>query len=186
MSQPTEPAEIAAVRRWVERVVVGLNLCPFAAPVLRPGRVRFALSEAAEPVGILRAALAEATRLLDTPPEALATTLLVVPAGLEDFHDFLDLAAELESVLAEAGAEGVLQIATFHPDYLFEGEPEDGLSHWTNRAPHPVLHLLREDEMAQAIESHPDPEGIPAANIARLEALGPDALRALYRDLGVS
>ena len=176
-------AVIARTRRWLDEAVIGLNLCPFAAPVLAAGRIRFAVSEATDLESAVRDALGEAVQLLDTPTDEVSTTLVIVPDALGDFDEFLDAVEALEEVLSEGGADGVLQVATFHPDYRFAGEDADGLSHFTNRAPHPILHLLREDEVAVATEQHPDSAGIPAANIARLEAMGADSLRQMWATL---
>ncbi len=172
------------VRAWLEGAVIGMDLCPFAAPVHRRGQVRIVVSDATGPDAAVHDALAEAQHLLDADPEELATTLVVLPRALTDLYEFLDAAATVEAALVEAGAEGVLQVATFHPDYLFEGEPADDVSHWTNRAPHPVLHLIREDDIEQALARHPDPEGIPATNVARLRELGLPALRELWAAWG--
>lgn len=177
------PEAIDAARqrtlRWVESAVVGLNLCPFAAPVVQADRLGIEVVPSPAPVPVLRAALKAAGALLDDG-NPTTTTLIVAPWAVPDFEDYLDLACDLEQALADAGAEGLLQIATFHPDYHFEGEAEDSLSHWTNRAPHPMLHLIREADITEAAEQHRDIEGIPAANIERLEALGETSLRALW------
>jgi hypothetical protein len=157
---------------WIERAVIGLDLCPFAAAVWRSERARIAVSDAEDAAGAVESLLEEAAHLLDSDPAELSTTLVVFPRALQAFEEFLDAVGVAESALADAGAEGVLQIATFHPEYRFEGEEEDALSHFTNRAPYPVMHLLREAEVADAVDHHPDPHGIPARNVARLEALG--------------
>ena len=168
------------IARWVERAVIGLDLCPFAAAVWRGGRVRTAISDATTPGQAVEAALREAAELLDS--SEISTTLVVFPRALADFGTFLDAVAAAEEALAAAGAQGVLQIATFHPEYVFEGALADDLSNYTNRAPFPVMHLLRETEVADAVDQHPDPEGIPVKNIERLEELGREAIEALLED----
>ena len=170
----------AQVQRWLQEVVVGLGLCPFAGPVLDAGLIRTMISEAQDGPGAVKDALTEAVRLLETPESEIATTLVVVPHALADFETFLDATETLVVALSEGGADGLLQVATFHPDYRFAGEAEDALSHYTNRAPFPIFHLLRESQVSEAVASHPDPEGIPARNIACLEALGPEGVAALW------
>ncbi|BAN69974.1 DUF1415 domain-containing protein [endosymbiont of unidentified scaly snail isolate Monju] len=167
------------LRRWVERLVIGERLCPFASAPWATGRVRIAVCEAADDDGIYRAFLEEVERLLATDPAELETTLLAVPDALGDFADYLDMLAVLEQALAEAGLEGVLQIASFHPDYRFADEAADDHSHWTNRAPVPVFHLLREDSIGRAVASLEDPDAIPRRNRERMRELGIARLRAL-------
>jgi len=171
---------VARTRRWLDEAVIGLNLCPFAGPVRATGRIRFAVSDATDAESAVGDALSEAVQLLDASPEEVATTLVIVPQALADFHEFLDAVETLVSALSEAGADGVLQVATFHPDYRFAGEEEGALSHFTNRAPHPILHLLREADVAEAVAQHPDPEGIPAANIAGLDTLGESSVVEMW------
>jgi hypothetical protein len=172
--------EIDRVTRWLERVVIGLDLCPFAQAPWRSGRVRIAVSEAATPETAVASLLVEAAALLDS--DRVSTTLVVYPHALEEFETFLDAVAAAEDALADADAEGVLQIATFHPDYRFEGASEDDVANFTNRSPYPIMHLLRESEMSDAVDHHPDPEGIPARNVSRLNALGIQRIRALLEE----
>ena len=171
----------ARVERWLDEAIIGLDLCPFAAKVRRAGGVRIALIGVCEPLHAVHATLEEARALLDEGTEAARTTLVVITEGLEDFETYLDVIATVEDALGEVGADGILQVASFHPDYRFEGEDSDSTSHFTNRAPYPILHLLREDDVSEAIDRHPDPGGIPSANIARLEAMGEAQVRELWR-----
>ena len=163
----TDP--VADVRRWVEQVVIGLDLCPFAATPLRAGTVRFVASRAAEPQEVLAELLNEAEGLRDGG--ASTTTLLVLPRHAEAFEDFLDLVAASEDLLAQLELSQDVQLAHFHPDYAFAEVDPDDPANQTNRAPWPTLHLLRVADVAQAIDSHPDPEGIPARNVALLRRL---------------
>jgi len=178
-------AVVTAVRRWLEEAVIDLELCPFAGTVHERGAIRFAVSDAVDAQGAVHDALAEAILLVETPESEVATTLVLVPRALADFETFLDAAATLVSALDEAGAGGVLQVPTFHPDYRFEGEDEGALGSFTNRAPCPIFHLLREDHVSEAIANHPDPEGIPARNVERLEALGADQIARMWERFGV-
>lgn len=177
-----------AVKTWLEEVVIGLQLCPFAAAPWKNGEVRIVVSEVSDPEEAVKFALDEALALIhpgddddDESKPRTRTALVCFPNTAQDFETFLDIAATLEDILEQAGAEGHLQVATFHPDYLFDGEPEDALSHYTNRSPVPILHLLLESDVSEAVDSHPDIEQVPLDNIARLNAMGLESLRKLWR-----
>lgn len=172
----TAPA-IAQVEHWLQEVVIGLNLCPFANGANRGGLVRIAVADGTTAEQCLQELADEAGRLEAADDEA--TTLFVLPRGFEDFDDYLDLLELANALLEDLGYEGILQLASFHPDYQFEGTAEDDVSNWTNRAPLPILHLLQEASLARAIDAHPDPEGIPRRNIDRLEKLGLAAVLAM-------
>jgi hypothetical protein len=177
-----EPAEILAMRRWLERAVIGLNLCPFAKAVHVKRQVRFVLSHA-RTTDALHDDLERELRLLAvTPAEELDTTLLVHPHVLQDFrsyNDFLDVA---DMSVRTLGLEGELQVASFHPDYVFAGESADDASNCTNRAPYPVLHLLREASIDRAVAAYPDPDVIVERNIATLRRLGVEGYRLLLSE----
>ena len=176
---PVTAAEaIAATRRWVETLVVGLGLCPFARRALERGHVRFVVVDTIDVAEVLQR-LADAAEALARDAERDATTLLVLPDGFVDFDDYLDLLGLAEALLAELGHDGVLQIASFHPDYRFAGAPAADAANWSNRAPYATLQLLREDSVGRAVAAHPDPDGIPARNVARLRSLGTGGIRAL-------
>ena len=166
------------VHDWMMRAVVGQNLCPFARAAL-PGVELVAGPQTLE--GALHTVATHALSLAERSLDAPATTLVVVPEGFEDFEDFLDLVYTAEQLLADAGLEGVIQIATFHPDYLFEGLAPDDLANHTNRAPWPTLHLLREHDVSEAVQRHPDPGAIPERNMRHLRTLGIAAVEALGR-----
>lgn len=170
-------------RRWIERFVVGLQLCPFAAPVLRDNQLRIAVCEATELPELASAVLDEFDILQRTPEKELATSVLVFSRALADFDDYLDFLAFAEELLAECGLEGTFQIASFHPDYRFEGAPADDIANFTNRSPYPMLHFLREDQVGRLLERYPDPDLIPERNIDRLRSLGPAALSALLAEI---
>ncbi len=175
------PGPEALTRAWVDHAVIGLGLCPFARAPQRQGRVRYAVSAAADPQALLDELLEELRRLVTAPPEELETTLLVVPGALEGFDDFQDFVAAAESGLEALGLEGVVQLANFHPQYRFEGTEPDDITNATNRAPFPTLHLLREDSLARAIEAHGDPDAIVEANLATLRELGAEGWAVLRR-----
>ncbi len=165
---PRDP--VAEVRRWVDDIVVALDLCPFAAAPLRAGTVRFVASRAGDLQEVLAEVLSEAQTLAQG--DAGTTTLLVLPAHAEDFEDFLDLVHASNDLLAATELSEEVQLAHFHPDYVFEGvSPEDPANN-TNRAPWPVVHLIRVADVAAAVAGHPDPEGIPARNIRLMRDRG--------------
>nr|WP_067289386.1 DUF1415 domain-containing protein [Marinobacterium profundum] len=170
----------ALTERWVEVMVVGENLCPFAAAVLKREQLRFAVSPADSAEAVARDFLQELALIQQAPEEEIATTLMIVPAALDDFYDYLDALAQCEALIAKAGLEGVFQLASFHPRYRFGGVPADDISHWTNRSPYPMFHLLREGQMSRVLAHYPDPDAIPERNIAHLRALGPEGLIKLF------
>lgn len=170
---------IADTRRWLERAVIGLNLCPFAKAVHVKGQIRWVLSEARDPEALLAELVAELQHLATADPETLDTTLLVHPQALQDFGDYNDFLGIADAALAELGLEGTLQIASFHPDYRFAGTRANDAGNLTNRSPHPTLHLLREASIARAVAAYPEPEAIYERNIATLKRLGAKGFRML-------
>ena len=173
LAPPDTSTDLTRARAWVREFVIGKDMCPFAAAVERTGRLRFTWFDAAAldtpQTDPLHFALQEAVLLLQTPPQTIATTLLVFPNTVfASFEAFLDLAVELEGALDAAGADGVLQVASFHPNYVFEGATEDDPANATNRSPTPMLHLLREADVSAAVASHPNPAAIPTRNAAFL------------------
>ena len=170
---------ISAVRKWVETFVVGMNLCPFAKRELVKNRVRFVTTAASTEEGLLTVLQAE-LELLNADP-TVETTLLIHPSVLQDFYaynDFLDVA---DSLLTDMELEGTYQIASFHPDYQFGGTQPDDAENYTNRAPYPVLHLLREESLERVIAEYHDVDDIPERNIALMNKLGTDKLQALLQ-----
>ena len=166
--------------QWLERVVVGLGLCPFAAPVLSDGRLDILVSDAAD-ADTLTVDLDHALqRLASTSASELETTLVVVEHLLGDFdafNDYLDIA---EALIEARGLTGVIQLATFHPDYVFADAEADDPANATNRAPYPTLHLLREASVEQAIAEHGNSEAIPVRNARLLRSMTPERWRALF------
>ncbi|KAF1068192.1 DUF1415 domain-containing protein [Variovorax sp.] len=170
---------VADTRRWLERAVIGLNLCPFAKAVHVKGQIHYATYLPAEHDNLLDALLAEARQLVALDAAERDTTLLIAPNALADFLDFNDFTARAERRLAKAGFDGVLQLASFHPRFQFGGTEPDDIGNATNRAPYPTLHLLREESVDRAVEAFPDAEEIFGRNIDTLEALGPEGWAAL-------
>lgn len=166
-------------RRWLERAVIGLNLCPFAKAVHGKGQIRWVLSRARTPEGLLRVLLQELQHLVATDPAQVDTTLIVHPQVLRDFSDYNRFLGVAEAALAELGLAGVIQIASFHPQYRFAGTRSSDITNATNRSPHPTLHLLREASIDRAVAAVPDAEAIFGRNIETLRALGPAGWRRL-------
>lgn len=181
MSASPEHPSITETRAWVERVVIGLKLCPFApAPALK-GKIRYAMSGAETPEALLEDLAAELQRLIDSSAYEIETTVLVHPRILQDFEDFNDFLGIADSALQSMGLEGEIQIASFHPQYRFAGTEVDDIGNETNRSPYPTLHLLREDSVARAVDAFGDTGRISAANLKMLEELGPEGLEAVKR-----
>lgn len=176
MSTFSEQALVARVvqdmRAWLERAVIGLNLCPFAKSVHVKGQVHYVVSLATEPQALHEELERELVALHATDPELRDTTLLMAPLCLQDFLDFNDFLGEADAALNELGLEGDLQIASFHPQFQFAGTSPDDITNYTNRAPYPTLHLLREASIDRAVQVFPEAEMIFEKNMQTLEQLG--------------
>lgn len=171
---------LADTRRWIEKAVIGLNLCPFARAVYVKDQVRIVVSRARHLDAFLDELDAELVLLRDTPAEQIDTTLLVHPSLFPDFFVFNDFLNVVDDVVAEHELEGVIQVASFHPSFQFEGVEADDISNATNRSPYPTLHLLREDSVERAIASDAgDAEKIVDRNIATLKELGAEGWKRL-------
>ena len=166
-------------RRWLERAVIGLNLCPFAKAVAAKDQVRYVLSEADTEDALLEDLGAELLRLRDTPADEVDTTLIVHPHVLGDFLDYNEFLDAADALVAELDLEGVLQVASFHPQYQFAGTSPDDIGNYSNRSPWPTLHLLREDSVERAVAAFPDPDAIVDRNLETLQKLGHDGWRKL-------
>ena len=170
---------IAATRNWLEKAVIGLDLCPFARTVYMRDQVRFVVSEAETPEALLADLVGELRTLSETDPEAIDTTLLIHPWVLEDFLDYNDFLDVAEAAVAELGLEGEIQVASFHPRYQFAGTEPDDVENYTNRSPYPILHLLREASVERAVAAFPDTSGIFEKNIETMRRLGHEGWRRL-------
>lgn len=163
---------IAATRRWLEDAVIGLNLCPFAKAVYVKDQVRFVVSRARHLDALLEELDQELQTLAAADPARLDTTLLIHPELLTDFLDFNDFLELADGAIDDNDLDGVLQIASFHPDYRFADAPEDAIDHVTNRAPYPTLHLLRESSIDRAVAAFPEAADIFERNIETVRRLG--------------
>ena len=181
-----EAAVVAAMRQWIEKAVIGLNLCPFAKAVYVKNQVRYVVSRAPHLDGFLEDLDRELDFLAAADPEEIDTTLLIHPALLADFLDFNDFMQLAEAAVGEHGLDGVIQIASFHPAFQFEGTEPDDIGNYTNRAPFPTLHLLREASIARAVAAFPEADMIYERNIETLRKLGHAGWQALWgkRDNG--
>ena len=180
-AEPAHSPALAETRAWVERAVIGLNLCPFAKAPQAKGQVRYVLSQATDPAALLADLITELERLAEAPPAKIETTLLVHPGVLQDFADYNDFLELAEDTVAELDLDGILQVASFHPQYQFEGTGPDDLGNATNRSPYPTLHLLREDSIDRAVDAFPEAETIYETNIATMQRLGPAGWAALQQ-----
>jgi hypothetical protein len=163
---------IKQTRNWVEKVVIGLNFCPFAQRELINERVRFTVSDAIGIEPALENLLREIHFLEDN--SGTETSLLIYPLAFSEFDDYLDLLDLANALVEDQGYEGVFQIASFHPNYQFADSAKDDAANYTNRSPYPMLHLLREESLELALENYPNPETIPVRNVnfAREKGLG--------------
>lgn len=171
------------IRRWLDEFVVGLDLCPFARPLLGAPGLRISICEQRDAKALRRAFLVELDTLQASPEAEIATTLLAFPRALGKFEDYLEFLEQAQELLEASGLSGLVQLASFHPRYRFEGEPEDGASHYSNRAPYPLVHLLRESMLTRVLADFPDPDGIPARNIRTLDTIGAAELECRWQAL---
>ena len=182
MNPSSQSAIIDATREWLEKAVIGLNLCPFAKAVHLRGQVRFVVSDATDEESLLADLLHELESLYDADPDVVETTLLIHPWVLGDFLDynqFLDIA---DAAVSELELDGEIQVASFHPDYRFaDSEPGD-IENFSNRSPYPTLHLLRETSIARAVAAFPDAASIYDRNMETLRNLGQAGWKQLWID----
>lgn len=172
----------ADVRRWLERAVIGLNLCPFAKAVHVKHQVRIVVSDASTERALLEELGEELALLRDSAEDSIDTTLLVHPQVLTDFLDYNDFLDTADALIEAMDLDGVLQVASFHPDYQFADSAADDAANLTNRAPYPILHLLREASIDRAVAAYPDPDAIIERNIATMQALGVEGFRKLLSE----
>ena len=165
---------------WLNSVVIGLNLCPFSAKPARENRVRFFVSDAQDEEGVLADLAAEMEYLDKTPAATIETTLVIIPKALEAFYDYTQCLVWAQSQLKRQGWQGVYQLASFHPDYCFAGAEPDDAENLTNRAPYPIIHIIREASLEKALEYFDEVEEIPERNKACVEALSQDQKQKLF------
>jgi hypothetical protein len=185
--QPALPSDanvLAATRAWIERAVIGLNLCPFARPVYSREQIRYVVTSATSEDELLAALEAELLSLEAADPEVVETTLLIHPRVLGDFLDYNDFLSLADDRLAQLDLEGVIQIASFHPLYQFAGTSPDDPTNRTNRSPFPMLHLLREASVTKAVAAFPEASEIYVRNMDTMRGLGDEGWAALWEEPG--
>jgi len=176
----THAEMIAGTREWLVKAVIGLNLCPFAKAVHIKGQVRYVVSDATSEEALLADLLHELESLYDADPEQVETTLLIHPYVLTDFLDYNQFLDVADAAVSELEMDGEIQVASFHPDYQFAGSGPDDIENFSNRAPYPTLHLLRETSIAKAVAAFPDAASIYERNIETLRRLGHAGWKQLW------
>ena len=179
---PSDAQAVADTVEWLEKAVIGLNLCPFAKAVHVKQQIRYQVSHATDAEGLLQELVSELELLAETAPEKIETTLLIHPQALTDFMDFNDFLEVADAAVEALQLDGILQVASFHPDYQFAGTMPDDISNYTNRSPYPTLHLLREASIDRAVEAFPDADVIVERNVKTLDALGHAGWAKLFAD----
>jgi hypothetical protein len=177
---PLAREALAATQDWLVRAVIGLNLCPFAKNVHVKEQIRYAVSGATDAAGVAGDLERELRFLAASDPREIDTTMLILPSALGDFGEYNDFLDRAERMLKRLRLRGILQIASFHPDYQFADTEPDDIENYTNRSPYPILHLLREDSVARAVQAYPDPERIYQRNQETLRKLGLDGWKRLF------
>lgn len=172
MDSATADEILSATKTWLEKAVIGLDLCPFARPVHQRRQIRYAISQAETPDELLTDLIGELQTLAEADPEEIETTLLIHPRVLEDFLDYNDFLDAAEAAVEDLELTGEIQVASFHPQYQFAGTGPDDIENYTNRSPYPMLHLLREASVERAIAAFPEPERIYEKNMETLRRLG--------------
>ncbi len=181
-AQPDVATVLARTRVWLERAVIGLNLCPFAQPEFVNDRIRYQISSARTPGALLGDLAAEMLLLQAADPRVHETTLLIHPQVLQDFREYNQFLEDADVLLRRLKLEGILQIASFHPQYRFAGKRSNDITNYTNRSPYPMLHLLREASVARAMAGRPDATAIVDRNLSTMRRLGV----AGWKSLGIS
>lgn len=172
---------IAATRDWLEKAVIGLNLCPFAKAVHVKQQIRYVVSDATTPEELLELLMDELQLLADTPAEKIDTTLIIHPGVLSDFEDYNEFLDVADAALEDMQLDGELQVASFHPDYQFADTDKNDIGNYTNRTPYPTLHLLREESVERAVEAFPEAELIFEKNVETMEKLGHEGWDKLFQ-----
>ncbi|CAH0990569.1 hypothetical protein SIN8267_00662 [Sinobacterium norvegicum] len=166
---------------WVGQFIVKYNICPFARREVEAQSIRYCVATESTPASLLQSLLDECRYLDDQP--LTETTLMIIPSGMEGFYDYLDLLSVADQLLLEEGYEGVYQLASFHPDYCFDGVPQDDASNVTNRSPYPMFHIIREASMEKALKNYKEPESIPDNNIRLTREKGSAFWQQLFHSL---
>lgn len=178
-SEDTHSNMISVTQEWLERAVIGLNLCPFAKSVHVKQQIRYVVSCAQSPEALCEEIYSELLYLQKAEPASVETSLLIHPYVLQDFNEYNDFLDIADAIIEDLGLEGEIQVASFHPDYQFAGTAPDDIENYTNRSPYPLLQFLRESSISAALEQYPDAEKIFERNILKLRELGYAGLKQL-------
>lgn len=170
---------INKTKNWIEKMVINLNLCPFAKLPFQTDKIRYVVVEETNLSKLVEVLMLEMRRLVVTNAKEIETTLIIHPYLLIDFYDYNDFLAVADEVLHQELLEGIIQIASFHPQYQFADTSKDAVENYTNRSPYPMLHLLREASLEKVLEHYPNPELIPERNVTHLKHLGLDKIKLL-------
>ncbi|MGE0634297.1 MAG: DUF1415 domain-containing protein [Pseudobdellovibrionaceae bacterium] len=170
---------ISKTKTWIEKTIIGLNLCPFAKAVQIKNQIRYRVSEAANTDELLRDLISELRAIFQADPEKVDTGLLIHPYVLNDFLDYNDFLDIVDAALEEMNLVGIIQVASFHPQYQFAGTQKEDRENYTNRSPYPMLHFLREESVSKAVDGYPDVDLIPTRNIETLNSLDQDHFERL-------
>ena len=168
------------VWQWLDKAVIGLNLCPFAKKPRANNQIKLVISQADNSNDLTNELLTELDFLTNTPVEQTDTTVIVIPQFLTDFSDYLHMLDVADMLIDQMGYRGTFQLASFHPNYQFDGTEADDAENLTNTAPYPILHLIREDSMEKVLSKYPDPESIPVNNIKTVESLTEKEMGEIY------
>jgi len=169
---------ISRVHHWIEKAVIGLDLCPFTNSVYRQNKLRCWVSESKQVDALMLELYQQCQYLIETPK--IETTLLIIPHQLQDFAEFNQVLDQVDALMAAYQWTGIFQIASFHPDYQFNNTSVDDRENWSNRSPYPILHILRESSVERALAGYPNPERIPETNIRTLSAMDPTELDRIF------
>ena len=179
---PSEETQVIQnTQHWLENMVLGLNLCPFAHSVHKENRIDYIVSSSRFEEQLLEHLQASMQELIDTPSDVIDTALFIMPNAFEDFLDYNDALDWVDQIIEHNQWQGILQIASFHPRYQFEDTEIDDQENYTNRAPYPIFHILREESLENALANYPEPENIPSKNIQQLNTMDKAQLKALIQ-----
>jgi uncharacterized protein len=174
---------VQITKKWIDTFVLGLNLCPFARHPYKYDKIRYVVFEGEDIEALGEFMIKEMKLLEDSTPSVLETTFVIIDAGLSDFMTYLDALFAIEDLVDELDYDGVFQIASFHPDYIFENTDPNDVTNYTNRSPYPMFHILREDSVTRALDAFPEVGDIPAQNIETMEKLGLTTVKKMFDDI---
>lgn len=183
MKQMDRSDYIELTKEWIKRMVIGLQLCPFAKQPFEKGSIRYFMEESDRPEILMQTVLSELQIISNAKPDDIETTLIIHPNVLKDFIDYLDFVEEVNQHLDSSGLRGIIQVASFHPDYQFAGTKHNDPENYTNRSPFPMLHLIRESSIENALKHYPNPEDIPNQNIQTMQGLGIKGIRKILKQI---